>query len=1077
MKLLQCLLLAACALFAQQDMGVVTGLVTDSTGALIPGARVTVTNRDTNESRSLETNAAGSYTIGPLRIGNYDIAVEKTGFKKTLRQGLELHAQDRVRADFQLEIGQMTEAVSVSADAPLLQSESSTLANVVEQHAIRELPLNSRNFQQLAWLSPGATPAPKSRDRDSGFNSHGQWMTQNNFVIDGVDNNNNIMGMQDRKAQVVVPSLDAVAEFKVETSNYSAEFGRNSGAVMIVSIKSGTNAFHGTAYDYLRNDKFDSRDTFNYVDRTGDRKADPGILRQNQFGATIGGPIVRNKTFFFFSWESRLIRLGQTDSAIVPTADEKNGIFSPNLRVIRDPLNGQPFSGNAIPRSRFDSTSTRLLELWPAPNFTGSTRNNFIRNPPWNTDNHQYDTRIDHNLTSRDKLFARLSFAAFKNFRDSVFPQPARGGQGNDRALDDNPARNFAFSYTRILSSSLVNEFRYGFIRQKTDKRELVDTPFGDLAAQYGFKGIPVAGRLFGLPQITLSGAIGYQGLGEPGSMPNFKIHQVHQYLNNLSWNRGTHNFKFGTDLRWNRSDIFGGGSAHGQFTFDGTITGISFADFLLGNVTQANITSLLIGNMRFRNYMWYGQDDWKLTAKLTLNVGMRYELTSPWWEKYNNMNALVTDPGAAFNTIRTAGYCGDSWSCRGLVSTDTNNWAPRIGLAYQLSSKAVLRAGAGVFYGGQGALGASARGVNNFPYNRNATLQSSGTTPAIVLSSGLPANLLGNTTVPPANAGWTNFEQNLPAPQIHQWNAALQRELFRNFTLTLAYVGSGSQFLMNSYNWNGSQPGPVATERNRRKIAQWNNITLNAPYAHSTYHGMDVKLERRFAKGFSLSASYTWSHSLDNTDEQFGSGGGAVQDFANWALSKGSSGFDSRHRFITSTVYELPFGKGRRYINRGGVVDALLGGWQLSNMVAIQRGQAFSITLANARTRLGATLLGDWWPDRIADPSISNPTRDRWLNPAAFILPRTASGDFRFGNAGRAIITGDGPFNWDSGMMKTFRITERIRTQVRWEVFNITNTPVYDIPQRSFDSPDFGKVTATINTPRQMQFAIRLSF
>ncbi|MBI3693362.1 MAG: TonB-dependent receptor, partial [Acidobacteria bacterium] len=628
-------LLLAAGLRGQQDMGVITGLITDATGAAVPGAKVTALNRDTNENWGAETSGVGTYTVGPMRVGTYDVTVEKAGFKKAVWQGIALHAQDRVRADFELQLGQIAEVVSVVAEAPLLETEISSLSHVVGERQIRELPLNGRNFQQLAWLTAGVTPATRSRDRESGFNAHGQPMYQNSFIIDGIDNNNNVMGMQDRKMQVVVPSLDAVAEFKVETSNYSAEQGRNSGAVMNVSIKSGTNEIHGTAFEYLRNDIFDARDSFNYVDRNGDGKADPEILRQNQFGATVGGPIRRNRTFYFFSWEGRRERRAQADLATVPTAAERGGLFSPALAIIRDPANGQPFPGNQIPRSRFDPTAVKLLDLWPQPNFAGSgTRDNFIRNPPWNTTRDQIDTRIDHNLSSSDKMFGRFSLFRFDNLRDSVFPEPARGGQNNDRAFDDNDSRSVAFSYTRILRPNLLNEFRYGFNRQKVDKRELTNELLRDLADRYGIKGIPGNDRLYGMPQFTLSGSIGYTGLGEPGSMPNFKISQVHQYLDNLSWNRGSHNFKFGADLRWNRSDIFGGSSSHGNFTFDGNFTRISVADFLLGYAATGDLTTLLIGNMRFRNYMFYALDDWKISPRLTLNLGLRYELTTPWFEK-----------------------------------------------------------------------------------------------------------------------------------------------------------------------------------------------------------------------------------------------------------------------------------------------------------------------------------------------------------------------------------------------------------------------------------------------------------
>ena len=1078
-RLFLCGLLACSVAWGQQDMGLITGIVTDGTGALVPGARVTATDLGTGEMRTVVTTDGGTYTVGPMRIGKYEVAVEKEGFRRAVRTNLAIHAQDRVRADFQMQVGQVSDAITVSAEAPLLQSETSSLSHVVAEHEIRELPLNGRNFQQLAWLSAGVAPATRSRDRESGFNAHGQPSTQNNFIIDGVDNNNNVMGMQDRKAQVIVPSLDAVAEFKVQTSNYSAEFGRNSGAVMIVNLKSGSNQFHGTLFEYLRNDIFDARDMFNYVDRTGDGRADPEVLRQNQFGGTFGGPIIRNKTFFFGSWEARRERRSQSDLAIVPTDDERQGIFSPSLATINDPLTGRPFPGNRIPRDRFDPVAVKMLELWPQANFAGSgTRQNYINNPPWTTDRDAIDGRVDHNFSENDKVFGRFSKMRFDNLRGATLPGPGRGDAGNDRAFDDNDAHNIAFSYTKILRPNLLNEFRYGFIRQKVDKRELTDVPFSELLKTYGITGVPVQDRLFGLPRFALTGGIGYEGLGEPGSMPNFKIHQVHQYLNNLSWNKGSHNFKFGTDLRWNRSDIFGGASSHGNLNFDGHFTGISFADFLLGMPSQFNLTSTLQGQMRFRNYMFYAQDDWKLTPRLTLNLGIRYELTSPWWEKHNNMNTIGIDPSKPdFNQIIPAGHCGDSWSCRALVKTDTNNWAPRVGFAWQATGRTVIRGGAGIFYAGQGSLGADARPINNWPFNRSAVLQSTATRAPFLLRDGVPTNVLGTATAPPRNANWDVWAEDFPLPTIYQWNLAVQREIAGGFSITAAYVGSSSNYLMDSYNWNGSEPGPLATEVQRRKIPQWNAIDYRNPMGHASYHGLDLQLEKRYANGLSLTSSYNWSHSIDNVPEQFGSGGGGIQDYNNWDASRGNSNFDVRQRFVQALVYELPVGRGKPWLDRGGILNQMFGGWQLSNMLSMQTGHYFTPTLANPRIRLGATGVGNWRPDVIANPMIGNPTADGWFDTDAFVLPRNADGTFRFGNAGRSILIGDGMFNLDAGLMKSFPITERVALQFRAEVFNVTNTPTLADPVSNFDSPDFGKVRGTVSTPRQMQFAVRLSF
>jgi hypothetical protein len=1073
--ILSCLALPA--LLAQQDMGVITGLVTDSSGAAVPRALITVTNTETNEVRTLQSSANGIYTAGPLRIGLYQVAVEHSGFKRVVISNLRVSAQDRVRADVELTVGQIAESVSVSAEAPLLRSETSSLDYVVGQKEMRELPLNGRNFQQLAWLTSGVIPSTRSRDRESGFNAHGQPMTQNSFIIDGIDNNNNVMGMQDRKMQVVAPSLDAVAEFKVQTSNFSAEFGRNSGAVMIVNIKHGTNQFRGTAYNYLRNDATDARDMFTYVDRTGDGRGDPEVLKQNQFGATFGGPILRDKTFFFASFEGRRERRSQTDTATVPTAEERNGIFSPALVMVRDPLTNQNFPGNTIPRSRFDSTAASMLELWPQPNFPGfGTRQNFVRNPPWNATRDQYDFRLDHNLSEGDKIFGRFSLNRFDNLRDSVFEAPARGGQNNDRAFDDNDARSVAFSYTRILRPTLINEFRYGFSRQKVDKRELSQDLTSELNAKYGIKGIPASDRLFGLPNFNLAGALNFTGLGEPGSMPNFKIHQVHQYLNNLSWNRGSHNFKFGGDLRWNRSDIFGGATGHGNLSFNGNFTRISFGDFLLGWPNSAALTTFLQGAMRFRNYMFYALDDFKVTPRLTVNLGIRYELISPWLEKYDSMNRLDLTPGPAFGSIVYANAC-ESWSCRGLVQTDTNNWAPRIGFAYQVTGRTIFRASAGIFYGGQGALGADARGINNWPYNRSVTAQSTPTAPALQLSAGYPADFLGSTTVPPQNLNWNVWDYGYKAPTIYQWNAAIQHEISSNLALTVAYVGSSSNFLLESYNWNGSDIGPPATERQRRRIPTWNNINFRAPFGQANYHGMDVQVERRYSSGLYLSSAYTWSHSIDNIPEQFGPGGGGLMDFRNIASNRGNSNFDVRHRFIGSFAYELPIGTGKRLLNTRGVLNAIVGGWELSSLLSLQTGNYFTITVPNPLNRLGASGIGNWWPDRIRDPRVSERNTERWFDTSAFVLPRTPDGVFYLGNAGRAILNEDGLLNIDLGLKKSFPIGESRRIQFRWETFNLTNTPTLGTPETNIESPDFGKVRATVSTPRQMQFALRFEF
>jgi hypothetical protein len=388
------------------------------------------------------------------------------------------------------------------------------------------------------------------------------------------------------------------------------------------------------------------------------------------------------------------------------------------------------------------------------------------------------------------------------------------------------------------------------------------------------------------------------------------------------------------------------------------------------------------------------------------------------------------------------------------------------------------VRAGFGIFYGGQGSLGADARGINNFPYNRSVTRQSSGGQPAIFLANGLPPNFTGSpTSEPPANLNWTVWQEDFPSPQVAQWNLALQQELVRNLSLTIAYIGSGTSYIMDAYNWNGSDPGPPATETARRPIPRWNSINFRTPYGHASYHGMEVQVDKRYALGFSTSASYTWSHSLDNIPEQFGSGGGDLQSFKDFRSARGNSNFDVRHRLVIAALWDMPFGQGRRWLNHGGVWNALLGGWQLSGMTAMQTGHYFTVTVPNSRTLLGATALSNWWADRLRNPRLDERTADRWFDTTAFALPRNPDGVYRFGNGGRAILNGDGPFSLDAGLMKNFRLTERFGLQFRWETFNLTNTPTLTDPNSSLGNPDFGKSRGTVSTPRQMQFALRLSF
>ncbi len=1068
------ILFTAIALHAQQDMGYITGRVTDPTGAVVPEAAITVRELATGVVTSAQTTETGNYTAGPLKIGTYEVAVEKQGFKRALVKEVGVSAQDRRRVDLVLEVGLVAESITTTAEAPLLDTESATVSRVVSDRMIGELPLNSRNFQSLALLAAGTVPAIVTRDQAGGFNSHGQAAVENSFLIDGIDNNSYGFALEDRKAQVVVPSLDAVQEFKIQTSNYSAEFGRTAGSMMNISIKSGTNQIHGSAFEYLRNEVLDARDTFSYVDLNGDGKADPPPLRQNQFGFTIGGPLIRNKTFWFGSWEGLRLRQPQSFLETVPLANERAGIFDQAFHgAVRDPLTNQPFPNNTIPRSRFDPVAEKLSSFWPLPNFTGSgARANYVSATPWKQTRDQYDFRGDHNFNGNNKMFARVSLTRFQNDRYPALPLPARGGQAFEWNSFNNPARSAALSYTRILTPSLVNEARAGFSRLNVIADVFADTW---LAPEIGFRLPRTDERIKGLPRFTFGGRLGYTSIGESLSAPTQKISQNWQFLDNITWVRNNHTLKAGVDVRLTRADNFSAQSAHGDTNFNGRYTNVSFADFLLGWANSFAQTNLQYVDGRFHSYMFYVQDDWKITRNFTLNLGIRYELTTPMWDKRDRQNNIILTPGPDFGKLIYAGQQGGSIADRALIDLDTNNWAPRIGFSWRPMEKWTVRAGGGLFYGGLDRIGTGARMMANWPFNVRKTLASTPTVPAMILRNGVGDDFLNPGTSLPANSNLFHWTKNFPVTQIAQWNFSLQRQLTSTLALETAYVGSGTSYIRDNYNINAPYLGNPATEIQRRLIPSINAIQYHSPYGHSSYHGLDVQLDKRFAQGFSFTASYGWGKAIANVGEQWGPDIG-MQDIWNFDANRGTAGFNISHRFAGSYLYELPFGKGRRWGNWGGIANAIAGGWQMNGITSMRTGLPFNPTLANPAAALGTAAVQQWRPDRIATGTVENPNPERWFDTTAFRRP-CDGGVCRLGSAGANFLTAGGQVNTDFGLFKVFPLSERMRLQFRWEAFNLFNTPAFSRPNGNLDSPDAGKVRGTDSIPRVMQWALRLQF
>jgi hypothetical protein len=1044
-------------LLAQVDTGAISGVVTDSSNATVPGAKVIIEQQETNLRLLLVTNDSGFYSAPSLHPGHYDVQVAKAGFQTQNKKDLELRVQDRVELNFTLAIGSTSNEVTVEAAAPLLESETSSLGQVIAQNTVNELPLNGRNFIQLATLTAGALPSTRTNERDN-FISNGARAVQNSYLLDGIDNKNRILGFDSNSAQIIQPVIDAIEEFKVQTSTFSAEFGQAAGGVVNVTMKSGTNALHGDLFEFLRNSKLDATP---YFQPAGG--GTPGFI-QNQFGATVGGPIIKNKTFFFGSWQSSRAGSAAPQIASVPTAAQHDGIFT--TKVI-DPSTGLPFANNTIPTTRWDPVAAGLFPLYPLPTTSGAV-NNFFSNPKEIVNSDNYSVKGDHRFSSSDSTFVRFSQGWGTNILPTLLPAPA-----NTQGFTDLRQRQVAVSETHIFSGAKVNEFRLGFVY--TLESQGVDGP--RLFDQYGIKGALDTDFIKGLPTFSLTG---FSQLGTPttlgatpvpasgsGNRPILKTGKVWQLLDNYSWVHDRHSLKFGGEVV--RETMFGHttNSARPNFTFNGTYTGSGLGDFLLGDVYSAATSQLQLITLLQYTYAGYAQDDWKVSNAVTLNFGVRYELPMPFTEAHNRQSNYVLDAGPCYRQIIIAADSGqcDAGIGAALVRSDTNNFAPRVGLAIQAAPGTVIRSGFGVFYGRDENLGLSTRLVSNLPWVSTATFTGSTAVPAFLLQNGIPANALSTPgVIPNANTQVISYPFNFATPYVEQWNFNVERQLPRQFLFQIGYTGSEAHKLYVQYNVNQAFPG-TGSVNSRRPYQGVGNIQFYAPLDNSTYNAMIAKLERRFSKGFSLLTSYTYGHSIDGGGNEHDTGDILPQNVRDIQAEKGSSNFDIRNRFVTSGVYESQFGKS------GGFVAHIVRDWQLSGIFSAQGGQPFSVTLATDPSNTGTTAL----PNVVGIGTLGSGERSlhRWFNASAFVAPSCIC----FGNAGRNILRGPGFQDLDFSLVRNFMIGERFRLQFRAESFNMLNHPNLGLPNGTIGNAAVGTITTTINPERQNQLALKLYF
>ncbi len=1061
---------------AQVDAGAISGVVQDATGAVVVSANVKITQSDTGITSTFVTNGVGFYAAPSLHVGKYVVEVSATGFATQVRRDIDLRVQDRLNLDFTLAPGPTTTTVTVEAGAPILQTEESSVGHVVETETMQNLPLNGRNYIQLATLGAGTSPSQRGAERNT-FIANGARAIQNTYLLDGVDNKNKIVGFDSSAAQSIEPVIDGVQEFKVQTSTFSAEFGQAAGAVVNVTMKSGTNEYHGSAWDYIRNSFFDAKPYFQVLGQK------PGY-NQNQFGATFGTPVIKNRTFFFGSWQSLRSVVQAPQLATVPTLNQRNGVFT---TTIYDPNstapspNGSgyvrtPFPNNVVPASLWDPVSTKLLALYPLGNLTGST--NFFSNQTERVSNDQYNFRVDHRFNEKDTFFVRYSRTEGENVLPAPLPPPS------SLASEVWPdARSVAASETHVFRSNLINEFRFGYMLT----REIQQVPGVNQNAEFGINGAPDYPEVHGLPTFAITGlnTLGTTGPGAlplsatgSGNLPLNKQGKNLQFFDTLSWIKGRHTLKFGADIEQVTLYAYVTLQARPAFTFTGVYTqnpqstsgtGAAFADFLLGWVNSYQVSTRPRNWSRQHTVEGYVQDDWKVSSRLTLNLGLRYELAMPWYELNNQQSDFILDPGPAYGLLVTASDAGRYGLRNSFANPEAKNFAPRIGLAWQLTPKTVVRSGFGLFYGrADENLGISNRPTNNPPFFVRSINTGDQIHQLITLSGGIPANILNPNNV--VNSNVNSWPIHMPLPYTWEWNLNLQQQLGRGFTAQLGYIGSGSHNLYVDPNFNQPQPGPGSIP-SRSPFPAYSSILAYLPIDRSNYNSLVAQIERRFHSGFSFLAAYTWSHSLDYGGQVSDSTDYGPQNPFNWTTNYASSNFDVRQRFSASYIYELPFGRNKPWLNQQGVARALFGGWQLSGVVAVQTGLSFTPILGYDPTNTGTTARPNVIQGGALYPANQGPSD--WFNNSAFVAPA----QYTYGNAGRNILRGPGLHNSDIGLQRPVAIRERFRVLFSAELFNMFNTPQFGLPANTVGTATTGVISKVSTPERQFQFGLHLDF
>jgi outer membrane receptor protein involved in Fe transport len=1064
--------------YSQFETATVLGTVRDSSSAVIPGATVTLRNVETGIVLTAVSDEVGNYQFINVRIGTYTVRAELQGFSAAVAENVKVTVNARQRVDLVLQVGNITESVVVTGAAKLVETDSSDRGTVIASQQIVNLPLNGRAYADLALLSPGVRKSGISTSRDASFNVHGLRSSLNNFTLDGVDNNSYGTSNQGFSNQVVQVSPDAVAEFKVQTNNYSAEFGRAGGAVINASLRGGTNQFRGSAWEFMRNTSLNAVGFFKPTEGI------KPVLIRNQFGFAFGGPIVRDKAFFFVDYEGFRQVQRSLRFASIPTLDQRRGILG---KAIRNPLTGETYP-SGVPENLITPFAREVLADLPAPTRPGIA-NNFDSLPRQSDYNDKFDLKVDYQFSSKLSAFARLSHRKVNNFEPPAIPGPS-GGDSNAYVRILN--QQLAFGTTYAWTTSMLVEFRLGVSRTDAGKNGIGQGGPG-MQELYGVPGLPTDPRFAG--GLTRQAISGWSAIGRQESNPQFQNPTAWNPRANFSWIKGRQTWKFGYEYQAVATEIDDVHPKYGRDTYGGQFTRPSgassdsatynLADFLLGLRSNYAIINAFIFNLRQRMHFFYAQNDWKVTPNLTLNVGMRYEFATPQWEKDNFLTNF--DPQRNQLVRAADGSIYD----RALVHPDRNNFAPRLGLAYSLTPGTVIRAGYGVSYvhfnrlGGENLLSFNGPhvvelNIDQLPTQGLCSGNADPTTCFRTTMTGYPTGFNVPERFSTLKARVNYIPSDTRTGYVQSWHLTVQRELVRDLLLDVGYIGNRSTKLVILGDYNQARPnnpGENLSLQARRPLADYQFIQAAFPGGTGSYHAMQAKLERRFSGGFYALNSFTWSKAIDNASGHLEAqnGDNSRVNFRDIRSDKGLSGYDQPFNNTTSLVWDLPFGRGRRWgSDLNPVLDQFLGGWRLTGINTMTSGIPVNLTYGPTSLQ-SVSSAPTYRPNVSADIYPAEKTITGYFDKASVTVPTDVSSPF--GNAGRNIGRSHAFYQADLGLHKSFPLMrEETRLEFRAEVFNIFNKTNFQPANGNRSSSAFGTINST-HPARQIQFGLKLYF